>query len=1020
MPKKQEDTANYKGTFMKQKKLSSLIALSISLELVMAPLPVIAADESANQNKKGFMDVAGQVINTGMGAYNNLMGNGMGGMPPQMNTDMAAFQQQQTPVPDKYFNKGFLFQLPGFDVYLATRGINPESLNCKTLPTTLHEANNEVCRIGMITNDTMYGAQGQMNEAFAYYNQYAQIEKQYKNYSAISNAGGQNYGLGCMQRAMEVLNGFFEYRTDELNTLQTKLEAMTAQFKEQSKMDLEAIEESTAVLGGENSPFAAKLKSKNPDLFDYGKRFDNPACTSMMAKDNINELGKSQGLLGIESKLKADFTAAPGDGSKYSPEAYLQAHNDVVADIKKMADKVAEQSKLNFSSIAGENPGGYSAFLQNVGNSVGSNTNVHTGLNPGFFSDLQIKFNQDKKRLVDEMNAVKSEIGTRGQEALSMLSNVDSDSSFNAELKTIENEMKGQCLAQAPIDDALNRIYDPNTSSFANKATSASIKGRIKEILSDVRMSPEKKLAELKAVQAQNSNRYLIKMSSSYEVQQINSDGSVSRKVVSPNHRVTPLSYFTDIINNCESQFQVNALNNKMSGKEALKKLRTLKNDYKTLSQNHARDIKNEIVKKMINCEGNGDANSSTVGSCSASNFEMTGQGFCANAAFSCSKNMQQCNMQAQKFVKDIKDERTARVKNYNQNIEVFRKQIVDLFDTTLNMYMQQSEILRTLLGAGFKSPTDIKRNLEEGEQNMASFANIPGDSLEIADPDKYLAMAKENVEKLKASVTDQQKQLLSGQLGSGSFGGLLGQHFNETKKNYKTVEGEAKGRAIACRDVHDKAVRDSAAAQAKQQEEQAKQTGELNDNKNKFCRQYRMVMNSPNPSCDSKVADLADAALAAVNTEEANRAAADLITACNSFNNEASDNYNVNDKIRFCRGKQDIFGCADLVTKSENHITCKDALKVKGLTEQAKEDKEKECDDLYDKVERLADNVSISSNNIAAADSGEEAHKSMKTNGLPSFCSSNNNSGPYNTKGNLPFGGGFQNPMLGQQGMGY
>src|SRR5690606_251632 len=137
---------------------------------------------------------------------------------------------------DKYFNPQTLSRIPGLMEYLALNNINPNSLVCKTLPTTLHEAKNEVCRIG-VTTDRGAHPQAQLNEMFTYYNQYTQINKMYRNYTADSNVGGQMFGVGCMKNAMQVLNGFFQYRVNELNELVTNIEALNNQFKEASKTD---------------------------------------------------------------------------------------------------------------------------------------------------------------------------------------------------------------------------------------------------------------------------------------------------------------------------------------------------------------------------------------------------------------------------------------------------------------------------------------------------------------------------------------------------------------------------------------------------------------------------------------------------------------------------------------------------------------------------------------------------------------------------------------------------------------
>src|SRR3712207_3956948 len=61
-----------KGTFMKQKKLPTLVALSISLEMMLAPLPVLAQEKAANiyDNITKGLNLANQVYSTATGAAN--------------------------------------------------------------------------------------------------------------------------------------------------------------------------------------------------------------------------------------------------------------------------------------------------------------------------------------------------------------------------------------------------------------------------------------------------------------------------------------------------------------------------------------------------------------------------------------------------------------------------------------------------------------------------------------------------------------------------------------------------------------------------------------------------------------------------------------------------------------------------------------------------------------------------------------------------------------------------------------
>jgi hypothetical protein len=227
-------------------------------------------------------------------------------------------------------------------------------------------------------------------------------------------------------------------------------------------------------------------------------------------------------------------------------------HNaDIVNDIKKMADKVAEQSNLNFGSFARDKDA-YSKFLGSVGSDVSSDSGANVALNKGFFSDLQTKFSKTANTLNNEANLLVSELGGASGSAVKELGNVDNDSNFAAEMTSMENRIKGSCVQNSGIDEALSRMYDPTLSKSGNKYSSQQIKKQIKSFINDVTLSPEKKLEKLNALEAQGGSRYEMAMDSDYKTNVVKADGTVCTKSVNAAQKVTPGSYFTDIINNCE------------------------------------------------------------------------------------------------------------------------------------------------------------------------------------------------------------------------------------------------------------------------------------------------------------------------------------------------------------------------------------------------------------------------------------------------------------------------------------
>lgn len=888
---------------MKTRKMASLLAVTLSFELMVSPLIPLAQAASEKNTKDRGAEPTGAVNKTAdaIGATLQAVGQvwgqvrqgmNLGGnsMTPQMANDMAGLQEQQKPQQDKYFNSQRLMQIPGLANYLALNNINPGMLNCSTLPTTLHDAKPEVCRIG-ITGDKGLAPQAQMDQMFTYYNQYFQVSKLYKNYRADSNTSGQSFGVGCMNNAMNILNGFFKYRIDELDKLTTNLEAMQDQFKKASRSDLDAIEEATAVLDG-NSPLADKVRSKKPDLFDFQKRFNNPSCISMFSGDELNNKGRDGGLNQIKADLKKTMSTKMG---KFSGESYSKNHAAVLEDLESLAEKVSKQLELNFTTLS-KDPNTYGQFLNELPSMVSSTNGINKALSPDLFSDVQTKFNTTYIKLNEQKVTVLSELrgaGISGDAATSLLGNASSNN-FESEVITIENNLKNKCfqdsLSEMDVEKIMDKIYDPTASSHANKYASNFIKDKLNKILNNKDSSLEKKLAELQSLEAQNKGRYYLKMENAYEVQDVDGNGQLKTEIISASNIRTPTVFFSDLIKNCNAQFKANKLENKLSGASAIQKLRELNQQYKDLAKAQAADMRKEVRKKLIECSSPEEANNTNPGSCTPERFNTSSPGFCANAAFSCSKNMQACTQQAEAFTKEIKDQRTARVNNYKALVDKNKSDIVKMFDTALASYMKDGELIRGMFGAGFSSPAGIQREVPEGEKYLAEFTQATSRSLDgellLEDPDAYVKMFKQNIALLKDSVKKQQDQILGGEsTGQGMrSGGLLAQHIKKTDDNYRDVLRESEQIANMCLQKHDSAIAAAEQQRAKQQEEQMKKMTELGEKRNEFCSRLDMLAEDPDGACDS-IGSLSRDVLGSLNTIEARQTAGSFSAYCRSRN---------------------------------------------------------------------------------------------------------------------------------------
>lgn len=818
---------------MKKQKVSQLMVLTLSLELILSPVALASGPTKEDPERSGTADLALGLLSITSGVVNKLQQKNI--RDGSYYTDLAGFTMQQTPMQDKYFSANKLMQLPGLANYLALNNLNPAALHCKTLPTTLHEAEPEVCRVGVLSDNAM-GVEGQLAQAFGYAEQYHNIDKLYRNFSSTSNVSGQDAGIGCMDNAMKVLQGYFAYRIDELDKLTTNLEALNNQFKEASKADLNAIEESTAVLEGGNSDFVNKIKNSRPDLFDFANKFNNPACMSIMSGQEFNERG---GLNNISKDLKTQLTTKPS--GNFSGENYLNNHHSVVADIKKMANDVAKQVELNFSDLV-QNPGQVNSLF-----SVSTNHGLEKVLKGNLIADQQMSFVEKNKKLQSEISIIASELNLPKDSSFTREVSNPHSGAFNSQLTTIETSIKNGCLKRAvDVNSLIKNVHDATSSDFANKNASSFLKDKLQQIIGNDKTSFDKKIAELQAIEKQYAN-YYVKMQNSYEVQEVDAKGNLITKVVPATAKRTPSAYLSDVIRSCEAQFKSNHLNNQVTGADAVKRLRSIHNEYKSLAKSHANNIKNDITSKLIECKSEVQANTAATSSCNPEVFNTEKPTFCANAAVSCSKNMKQCSEQAEKFVKDIKTDRTARINNYKQMVEKNKKDIIQIFDSALSQYMKEGEHLRSLFGAGFTSPQNIKRGTEGEEKYIASLAGISSEvdgKILLEDPDKFLEIFKRNMKELKDNVAKQQKEIVDGTLKA---------HIAQTKQNYDKVAKDASIFAQKCQQKYDGYVQGLEKIRGQQQ----KELQELGEKGAEFCSRWSGVARNPFAACQSDFTDL-------------------------------------------------------------------------------------------------------------------------------------------------------------------
>lgn len=855
-----------------------ILNMSMALQLIISPVafaqttpPATTPAPATTDKKTGWdkvADVATIAIGLGSTAVQSFQNASYlsGGM---LTPDAAALKANMQEGPDEYFTSVRMSKIPGLISYLQDTGKNPAAMNCLTLPTTLNKVRSPVCEIGK-PNPPDAILQN-------YINAYSDTEKIYESYGEPQSLqGGTLFGVSCMNNAYKLLDEYFKFRKRELTNTIANIEALTKDLKAKVKADQDAVEESAALLYGGSGEIATKVKDKKPELFDFAKQFNDPACKSMFAGEEFRKNGGAGGLSSIETKIK-ETVETPGNpsadqGKSFSAESYGQGHAEITADIKDMIAGIAKNAETDFAI--------YASGAKSVGDLKSSGTSkygVEAALakDNSAFKKIQDEFTNENIKLQTQLAEVSAELGSQSistDEAKRLVSNFNMGT-FDQEMVKIENTIQNRCVRQSSqIDMVISKMVNPQLSSLGNNSAPSFIKDKLKQIISSD-TSSEKKLQELAAIEKQGGSRYYVKLDSSYEVQEV-VNGEIKKTVISPSSKKTPASFLADVISNCTAQFKTNNLDKKYSGASAIKKLKELRSSYKALSTKNSANIRNELTKKLLTCDTNTAANQSNSGSCTPGSFDMSSPGFCTNAALSCSKNMVACKTKAESMVAGVKTTMKGAKERYTATMKISKAAIDDLYAKALTKFKVEGY----QLGAGFnvpwESPLDLQTEIPEGEKYIRGLKDMGSEAdgkIQLEDPDAYVKMLTSNVKKLQESIEKQSNDVLD----------PIRKHIDTTQGIMEKNKGLAAAELAKC-EAKDK---DINAQSNKQADEFAKMMGQLGE----------VCENSPNSSSPLDVCNATGelsketlGAVAKLGKSDAKKVAIEIKNTCAQYNKHA------------------------------------------------------------------------------------------------------------------------------------
>ena len=225
--------------------LPKLLTLTLSLELILAPVAPAMADATKKVNDA--LGIAGTILQS---AGVNSMGIGGGANMGVYGNDLQMLEQQKLPVPDQeVFNSSLLkSKIPGLAQYLAS---HPANLDCATLK-PLNVVEPDICDpsgAGIPADPRVSG------QYVAQANAFKTHFKDIKNLYSDSSKEFQG-AKACMNSATNVLENFFADKLSELDKLSNELARMNAEFIKGSSDEKSEIAMATELLDGSDPELA--------------------------------------------------------------------------------------------------------------------------------------------------------------------------------------------------------------------------------------------------------------------------------------------------------------------------------------------------------------------------------------------------------------------------------------------------------------------------------------------------------------------------------------------------------------------------------------------------------------------------------------------------------------------------------------------------------------------------------------------------------------------------------------------
>lgn len=308
--------------------------------------------------------------------------------------------------------------------------------------------------------------------------------------------------------------------------------------------------------------------------------------------------------------------------------------------------------------------------------------------------------------------------------------------------------------------------------------------------------------------------------------------------------------------------------------KKRQKKVQTLLQDYKNLSDNFASKLSNNVINTLINCNGEG---LKATDSCDEKVLDPgASTSFCMAKANSCASNMLSCYTEINTQVEKRKTRIANTAKQFNANVEQMVNRANALYKSQLNNVTALTKLLQSKFpGTNFEIPTDMFIQLPETKKDKYG--------VEMAmdgDINKIIEILPKKIDSLKEMFANQQQNLDQ----------EIGDYIGKQKQAMMQEQGRFKELLSKCTGAAEQSARGIAEANRKGQEEQAKKDQALGE----FCNKYSALASSPVAGCDDAKSLYEDSMkVSSMIDPKARQNVSKFKALCNSYNNESDSDSN-------------------------------------------------------------------------------------------------------------------------------